>query len=35
MGFLNGRVTFTRYRVSGDRPLPFGDELLERHQRST
>jgi recombination associated protein RdgC len=30
MGFWNGRVTFTRYRVSGDSPLPFGDELLER-----
>src|SRR3954453_12203361 len=28
MGFLNGRVTFTRYRVNGDSPLPFGDELL-------
>ncbi len=30
MGFWNGRVTFTRYRVSGDRALPFGEELLER-----
>ena len=30
MGFWNGRVTFTRYRVTGDSPLPFGDELLER-----
>ena len=30
MGFWNGRVTFTRYRVSGESPLPFGDELLER-----
>ncbi|WP_165222474.1 hypothetical protein [Aquisphaera insulae] len=29
MGFLNGRVTFTRYRVGGDSPLPFSDELLE------
>ena len=28
MGFLNGRVTFTRYRVSGSSPLPFADELL-------
>ena len=28
MGFLNGRVTFTRYRVSGDSPLPFGDDIL-------
>jgi hypothetical protein len=30
MGFWNGRVTFTRYRVSGDRPLPFGEDALER-----
>ncbi len=30
MGFWNGRVTFTRYRVSGDSALPFGEELLER-----
>ena len=29
MGFWNGRVTFTRYRVSGETPLPFGDEILE------
>ena len=29
MGFLNGRVTYTRYRVSGDSPLPFGEDLLE------
>lgn len=29
MGFLNGRVTFMRYRVSGNSPLPFGEELLE------
>ena len=29
MGFLNGRVTFTRYRVGGPSPLPFGDEILE------
>jgi hypothetical protein len=29
MGFLNGRVTFVRYRVSGDSPLPFGEDLLE------
>lgn len=28
MGFLNGRVTFTRYRVDGPSPLPFsGDHL--------
>ena len=30
MGFWNGRVTFTRYRVTGESPLPFGDEVLER-----
>jgi hypothetical protein len=30
MGFLNGRVTFTRYRVSGSSPLPFGEEALEQ-----
>ena len=30
MGFLNGRVTYTRYRVSGDSPLPFGEDLLEQ-----
>ena len=30
MGFWNGRVTFTRFRVTGDSPLPFGDEVLER-----
>jgi len=30
MGFWNGRVTFNRYRISGESPLPFGDELLER-----
>ena len=29
MGFLSGRITFTRYRVGGDSPLPFGDEILE------
>ena len=29
MGFLNGRVTYVRYRVGGDAPLPMGDELLE------
>ncbi len=29
MGFLNGRVTYTRFRVSGDSPLPFGEETLE------
>ena len=30
MGFLNGRVTFTRYRVSGASPLPFNDDTLEQ-----
>jgi hypothetical protein len=30
MGFWNGRVTFTRYQVTGESALPFGDELLER-----
>jgi len=30
MGFLNGRVTYVRYRVGGDGPLPFGDEVLEQ-----
>ena len=30
MGFWNGRVTFTRYRVSGSSPLPFGEEILEQ-----
>lgn len=29
MGFWNGRVTFTRYRVDGDSPLPFGEEVIE------
>jgi hypothetical protein len=29
MGFLNGRVTFTRYRVGGDSPLPFDEGILE------
>jgi len=33
MGFWNGRVTFTRYRLSGDRPLPFGEEILEQARR--
>ena len=28
MGFLNGRVTFTRYRVGGPSPLPFSEEAL-------
>jgi hypothetical protein len=29
MGFWNGRVTFTRYRVGGNSPLPFGEEILD------
>ncbi len=33
MGFLNGRVTYTRYRVSGDAPLPFGEDHLEAVER--
>ncbi|AGA25376.1 hypothetical protein [Singulisphaera acidiphila] len=32
MGFLNGRVTYVRFRVSGSSPLPFGDEILEQIQ---
>ncbi len=30
MGFLNGRVTYTRYKVTGDSPLPFSDDTLEK-----
>jgi len=30
MGFLNGRVTYVRYRVGGASPLPFGEDLLEQ-----
>jgi hypothetical protein len=33
MGFWNGRVTFTRYRVSGSSPLPFGQEILDQAAR--
>src|SRR3954447_15865441 len=33
MGFLNGRVTYVRYRVGGEPPLPFGEEHLERVQQ--
>src|SRR4051812_46454154 len=33
MGFLNGRVTYVRYRVGGARPLPFGEEHLDRVQQ--
>jgi hypothetical protein len=32
MGFLNGRITYARYRVSGPSPLPFGEEVLEPAQ---
>src|SRR3954452_18384537 len=32
MGFLNGRVTYVRYRVGGPSPLPFGEEALEAAQ---
>jgi len=28
LGFLNGRVTYVRYKVSGAAPLPFGPEHL-------
>jgi recombination associated protein RdgC len=30
MGFLTGRVTFTRYRVGGASPLPLSDDILEQ-----
>ena len=30
MGFMNGRVSFTRFRVLGNNPSPFGPEHLER-----
>ena len=32
MGFLNGRVTFMRYRVGGPGPLPFDETTLDRVQ---
>jgi hypothetical protein len=32
MGFLNGRITYVRYRVGGPSPLPFGEEILEQAQ---
>jgi hypothetical protein len=32
MGFLNGRITYVRYRVGGPSPLPFGEEILEKAQ---
>jgi hypothetical protein len=34
MGFLNGRVSFARFRVGGPSPLPFGEDvigILEQH----
>jgi hypothetical protein len=30
MGFLSGRITYARFSVSGDSPLPFDDDLLEK-----
>lgn len=33
MGFFSGRVTYVRYRVGGESPLPFDDEALERVAR--
>jgi len=33
MGFWNGRVTFTRYRVGRAYPLPFGEEVLEEARK--
>ncbi len=33
MGFLSGRVTYTRFQVSGDSPLPFAEDLLETAER--
>ena len=29
MGFLNGRATFVRYRVDGESPIPFDEDILE------
>ncbi len=29
MGFLNGRVSFVRYQVSGGSPLPFDEDILQ------
>jgi hypothetical protein len=34
MGFLNGRITFTRYRVGGPSPLPFAEEALEQARQN-
>ena len=30
MGFMSGRVSYVRFAVSGDSPLPFGEDLLEQ-----
>jgi hypothetical protein len=30
MGFWTGRVTFTRFQVSGDKPVPFGDPVIDQ-----
>ncbi|RUL88807.1 hypothetical protein [Tautonia sociabilis] len=30
MGFLNGRVSYMRFRVGGESPLPIDEELLEK-----
>src|SRR5690349_20173462 len=32
MGFLNGRITYVRYRVEGPSPLPFDEQILEQAQ---
>jgi hypothetical protein len=34
MSFLNGRVTYTRFRVLGDLSLPFGEDHLEKIERN-
>ncbi|HEV3120996.1 MAG TPA: hypothetical protein VGY53_03800, partial [Isosphaeraceae bacterium] len=33
MGFLSGRLTYVRFQVIGDSPLPFGEEALEQVRR--
>ncbi len=33
MGFLSGRVTFVRYRVGGESPLPLDADLLEKAEQ--
>lgn len=30
MGFLSGRVTYVRFQVSGDPPVPFDESILEK-----